>query len=97
VRRELILVASRKRRHLDRLRIRLVVKEHVEIPVFDTPETHRGYRVVNPGHVQSLLASVLASTVSARAALETDYRQASTTSTVPTISPTTDTMVPATS
>ena len=73
----------------------MVVKEHVEIPVFDSPETHRGCHVVDPGHVQSLLASVLASTVSARAAPETDYRQAPTTSTVPTISPTTETMVPA--
>ena len=75
MRRELILVASGKRRHLDRLRIRLVVKEHLEIPVFDTPETHRGCHVVDPGHVQSLLASDFASTtVSARAASETDYR-----------------------
>jgi hypothetical protein len=62
VRRELILVASRKRRHLDSLRIHLVIKEHVEIPVFDTPETHRECHVVDPGHVQSLLVSVLAST-----------------------------------
>ena len=52
VRRELILVASGKRRHLDRLRIRLVVEEHLEIPVFDTPETHRGCHVVDSGHVQ---------------------------------------------
>ena len=88
MRRELILGTSGKRRHLDRLRIRLVVKEHVEIPVFDTPETHHGCLVVDPAHVQSLLASVNASTVSARTAPETDYRQAPT-STVPTVSPTT--------
>jgi hypothetical protein len=74
-----------------------VVNEHVEVPVFDTPQTHRGCHV-DAGHVQSLLASVLASTtVSERAAPETDYRQAPTTSTGPTVSPTTDNMVPATS
>jgi hypothetical protein len=51
---------------------------------------------VDLGHVQSLLVSVLASTtVSERAAPETDYRQAPTTSTGPTISSTTDNMVPA--
>src|SRR5262245_33071767 len=96
VRRELIMITSRKRRHLDSLGIRLVVEEHVEIPVFDTPETHRGCPVVHSGHVQSLLVSDLESTtVSARAASETDYRQAPTTSTVPTVSlTTTDTMVP---
>ena len=62
VRLELILVASGERRHLDRLRIRLVLEEDVEIPVLDPPETHRGCHVVDSGHVPSLLASALAST-----------------------------------
>ena len=83
VRREPVLVASGKRRHLDRQRIRLVLEEHVDIPVFDTPETHRGSHVIDAGHVRSLLASVLASITVRGAATETVLRQSPTTSTCP--------------
>ena len=60
VRREHVLVASGKRRHLDRLSIRLVVKEHVKVPVFDAPDAPRCH-VADPVDGRSLLASVLAS------------------------------------
>ncbi|MFL6100508.1 MAG: MFS transporter [Actinomycetales bacterium] len=55
MRRELILVASRKRGHLNRLRIGLVVKEHVEVMVFDTPEQDCGCQFLGARHIQSLL------------------------------------------
>ena len=75
------------------LRIRLVVKEHVEIPVLDT-ETHRGSHVVHPGHDQSLLASVVdrecAGGARDRLPPGTHHLDG-----LPPISPTTDAMVPA--
>ena len=51
VRGELIPVASGERRHLDRLLIRLVVEERVQVPVLDVPQTHVGAHIVDFRHV----------------------------------------------